>query len=97
VDRELMSQWSVRREVVTRHRLVHNRHARASLILRREVAPGDERRAERFEIPWRHDVQRHAAPLVRILSEPWYRDELTAGGARNWRHPGKRDRPNSSD
>ena len=97
LDGELTSERVASPEVVPRHGLIHDCHARAPFVFEREVAASDEWCAERLEIPRRHDVQRHTAPVVRIFRKPWHGDELTAGGAGNWRHPSEGHRTDARD
>ena len=58
VERELLSDGTAAAEVVPRHRLIDDRHARPALVLELEIAAGNQRRAERLEVLRADPVQR---------------------------------------
>src|SRR4029079_11690548 len=56
-------------EVVARHRFVHDRHARMSLVVEREIASCEEWRTERFEVLRTYPVQRDEQTRSHVLAE----------------------------
>ncbi len=68
-------------EVVSRHRLVHDRHERTAFVFECKVAPGEQRRAERREILRRHPVQRDIAAILGAFRHAVHGDEAGPTGA----------------
>ena len=75
LEGEELSDGAATAEVVSRHRLAHDRHQRASLVFEREIAPCQQWRAERFEVLRRGPVQRHAPAVLRLFPKPRHVDE----------------------
>ncbi len=86
VERDVLAERIPILEVIPRHRLVHDGHARAACVVEREVAAADQGGAHRFEVPRSDPVQREIAAFFRPLREPFHARET--GGAR----PGNRRR-----
>ncbi len=61
----MLSNGTGAREIVARHRLVDDRHARAALVLEVEIAAGEERSSDGLKVLGRNPIYGNIAAILR--------------------------------